>query len=213
MPIAFDATANDLESGTTATFSHPCTGSDRLLFVTAVVGSGNTVSGVTYNGVAMTNVPTNSPVSNPSGAVLYLFYLINPATGANNVVVTAAVSDTIRAVSASYTGVKQSGQPDASGNGTASGAASITDSITTVADDCWVIAATSNTVDVATNGTGYVNRGNSAGVGIGDSGAAVAPGSNSQTVNTSGSANWAIIQASIAPVPTATVNNGYFHFM
>lgn len=209
--IAFDAVANDLESSATPTWSHTTSGSNRILHAGVRVSAGISVTGVTYNGVAMTNVPTNSPVTTPGGELLYVFYLINPTTGTHDIIATLSGSDTVRSVSISHTGVKQSGQPNASGNGTASGESSITDSITATVSNCWVVAFTSNTVDVAADGINYVHRDDSAGVGVGDTNASVS-GLVSQTVNTSGSADWGIIQVAIAPVPEST-GSAILHFI
>lgn len=58
MAIAFDATTtSSLGSAVTSiTFSHTCTGSNRILFVCTANNGGANVTGVTYNGVAMTNI-------------------------------------------------------------------------------------------------------------------------------------------------------------
>lgn len=87
----FDA-ASAGTSGTAVaslTYAHTCSGSNRLLFV--VVGYGDTpanayeVTGITYNAVAMTRswVKHGTAWVHNEG-----WYLINPATGANNVIVT-----------------------------------------------------------------------------------------------------------------------------
>lgn len=101
MAVTFDAAANGQTAfGTTLTYSHTVSGTDRALFVAVVVGGGVAISGVTYNGVAMTAVETGS-------TTYRLFALAAPATGANDVVVTAASAEVIVAVSASYNGVDQ----------------------------------------------------------------------------------------------------------
>ena len=99
MAIAFDAAS----SGTTAfdvtiTFSHTCTGSDRALFV--MVATPSTVSGVTYNGDALTAI-------SGGGTQVALYGLLAPDTGENNIVVTVAGDEVIVAAAASYTGVDQ----------------------------------------------------------------------------------------------------------
>ena len=97
MAIAFDAAART-DAGanqTTATVSHTCTGSDRILFVQAISNDdGDTVTGVTYNGVAMTKIGSSVgvPPAGSSSNFLSMWYLIAPATGANNVVVTRSTS-------------------------------------------------------------------------------------------------------------------------
>jgi hypothetical protein len=72
--------------GTTLTFSHTSSGSERALLVWVAVqenGTDNVVSGVTYNGVAMTELHQGES-DTLRGA---LFGLVAPASGANNVVV------------------------------------------------------------------------------------------------------------------------------
>ena len=44
----------------------------------------------------------------------YLYYIVNPTIGANNVVVTTSVSTTLYSDATSYTGAKQIAQPNAS---------------------------------------------------------------------------------------------------
>jgi hypothetical protein len=99
---AFDASSTAQSAfGSSLTFSHTCSGSDRVLFVAVAVGNGVAITNVTYNGVEMTAVET--------GAVdRRLYSLVAPATGANNVVVTLPSPTEILAVASSYTGVNQS---------------------------------------------------------------------------------------------------------
>lgn len=76
-------------AGGTMTWSHTCNGSNRLLVVGVAVrsdGATPTNSGVTYNAVAMTAVP--SAVVSDADEIVKMWYLINPASGANNIVVT-----------------------------------------------------------------------------------------------------------------------------
>jgi hypothetical protein len=102
MPVTFDAAASD-SAGFSAslTFSHTCGGTDRVLFVAVVCGNNRTISGVTYDGVSMSAVESGSDF-------MRLFALVNPASGANDVVVTTSQEDPILAVSTSYSGVDQS---------------------------------------------------------------------------------------------------------
>jgi len=92
---AFDAVTSATGSGAGPfTWSHTCSGSDRVLFVkVSYYDSADSVTGVTYNGVTM-SVVTGSLVSNGQYSVVW-YYLINPATGSNTVSVsfTGAVFD------------------------------------------------------------------------------------------------------------------------
>jgi len=57
MAIAHDYAASSMvESGTTLTFPHACSGDNRLLLVWACANGtiGNDIVGATYNGIAMT---------------------------------------------------------------------------------------------------------------------------------------------------------------
>lgn len=90
------------------TWSHTCSGSDRLL----VVGinhfqNTSTISGVTYNGVSMTQLATFSP-QDRGGSRFSFFYLVGPATGTNTVSVSfSSAPSQFGAVGASYTGIDQ----------------------------------------------------------------------------------------------------------
>lgn len=71
----------------------------------------STISGVTYNGVAMTAV-TNSPRAwNTTASAVYLFSLVNPATGANTVSVSGTfggANPDILAAAISFSGASTS---------------------------------------------------------------------------------------------------------
>ena len=58
MALAIDATSNSNSSSSPLTWSHTCAGAERLLVVSVALnpGSSGSVSGVTYNGAALTPV-------------------------------------------------------------------------------------------------------------------------------------------------------------
>jgi hypothetical protein len=154
MAIAFDATsAGGTATAASLTFAHTCTGSNRILFVTVNHTLSNAISGITYNGVALTKI--GSEVNSGFNTHLSLWYLLNPATGANNIVVTPNTNSEISAASASYTGALQSGQPDANSAGTPATTTSYSQSVTTVLDNCWAvlggIAASSSALTAGAN--------------------------------------------------------------
>lgn len=130
MAIAYATKTQQKVAGgnATNTFSHTISGSDTILFVAVSNENGGAMTGVTYNGVAMTEIGTGQ-------GTLHLYYLINPTAGANNVVATrATTTNDFHAWALSYTGAKQSAQPDAH-----SKASSLTGTVTTVADNSWGI--------------------------------------------------------------------------
>src|SRR5216684_143991 len=80
MAIAIDTTSHSNQnSGASLTWAHTVTaGSNMILDVGVKILNSETCSGVTYNGVSLTQVS-----SKVQGAVtLYLFSLVAPATGA-----------------------------------------------------------------------------------------------------------------------------------
>lgn len=215
MAIALDTTtAYGSSSGTTRTFSHTCTGSNLILFVTANVHTATaTVTGVTYNGVAMTSVGSQANTS----ATTTLWYLLSPATGANNVVITANNSDTIESASASYTGVKQSGQPDASSVGGPTTTTNYTQSVTSVADNCVAIfAGISNNGGAVTAGTNttLIEYNNTAYGGLFmRSTAAKTPAGTFTLAASSVSSAYSGVMASISPFVASSVNSNFLMFM
>jgi hypothetical protein len=107
MAIAFDAVTTDTYVGQTSrTIAHICTGVNRFLIVTiAVYTNAGGVTGVTYNGVAMTLTGTATAVG---GAVVYQYVLVDPASGSNNVIVSLSGPNWYYSFSVvSYTGVDQ----------------------------------------------------------------------------------------------------------
>lgn len=208
MAISFDAaTVATSVVSTTLTYAHTCTGSDRIIFV-AVQGiiSTDTITGVTYNGVALTLV---NKIQLPSWRFIYLWYLIAPATGANNVVVTSSSSGNIDSCCSSYTGVGQSGQPDNNATNNASAVTTITTTLTTIADNCWSVLAEANDVGGSTAGSGTTLRGSSTnGIAIFDSNAAKTPaGSVSLIANIGGSGKMGTVMASFSPPSVANTTN------
>lgn len=115
------------------------TGANRILVVgTWSTTTSNDVSGITYAGVAMTQVGTG--IANSTDGYITMWYLLNPTSGANNIVVSLSDSAAhFNSFGASYSGAKQSGQPDASSTFQGS-VSSWSQSVTTVANDCEVIA-------------------------------------------------------------------------
>lgn len=109
MAVAFDAASSgQATSATSLTIAHTCTGSNLLLTAGGHVSAGSppTISGVTYNSVAMTAM---------SGPTLYATFgrysswrLVAPATGANNIVMSlGGTGDELVLGGISFTGVDQ----------------------------------------------------------------------------------------------------------
>jgi hypothetical protein len=198
---------------TSLTWPHTCTGSNLILWVGVFGDSASgTITGVTYNGVSMTQAPTVSPIQVPSDRFIYLFYLIAPATGTHDIVVTAGTGTYIAGVAASYTGAKQTGVPDASTNN--SGfvlTGDFTCTLTTVANNSWTVFIAKNDANGPTASTGSTQRQMANGTGIYDSNGPLSVGSHSMSVQDASSAasNFAGIMVSVAPSdppPTLAIN-------
>lgn len=201
MPIALDTSTDGgvTNTTTTHTFSHTCSGADRILWVGAFGDENDNVSGITYNGVAMSRVGT--ALESVSARRVYLYVLVGPATGANNVVITTSVTvDALAGHAVSHTGATQSGQPDSSNTNTATAATSVTGSTTVVASNCWLVCVTRNELGAASAGTGTTQRVSSAnGLGMFDSNATVGTGSQSLQATFGSATEWGIVIASFSP--------------
>lgn len=203
MAIAFDSFSSSQITGTSHTsntFSHTVTGSDTILFV--IIGTynstgGGKISGVTYNGTSMTRYGGEQPQQTNQQVSVY--YLLNPSTGANNIVASFASQTYSWISAASYTGVSQTGFPDNQVDDTGMGT-SISSTLTPVASDTWlVMLVMSNRAKSA--GTGATLRGVSSsgqGTAIADSNGTVS-GATTIALTQSPFDSWSYRTFSLAP--------------
>lgn len=205
MAITFDTATNGGNANANSlTFAHTCTGSN-LFLVVSVFDSNDTVSGVTYAGVSMTKAWTSTGLGES------FWYLIGPASGANNVVVTkSAGTASLGAVAASYAGCNQTAI-DSKGSNTANQTTSPqTVNTTVVASNCWTIGyssynnglgGTATTVDKTRRITqDWTGSGNAVGVLIADSNATVGTGAQGITYTRTGTVqNYQSNTLSISP--------------
>ncbi len=194
MAIAFDNYAEPVSqsAATSQTFAYNTgTGANRILFVctTINVNASEAITGITYNGVAMTQVGKIG--TNRGNASLtawnYVYVLVNPASGSNNVVVSTSATRNFLTSCATYTGAAQTGQPDAHGTDTRyTSGTQMSQAVTTILDNCWTFLYYSQ-VNTATAGTGTTIRSNSGDIeGVADSNGVIHPaGSTSLIINTS----------------------------
>ena len=198
MSIAPDAVSGSfVNPGTSHTQAHTCSGANRALWVN-VVGADVTdlITGATYAGVPMTLVSKGRG----NGRWNYLFLLLAPATGTNNIVVTASASSYIEINGSSYTGVAQTGQPEAFAQNMASGSAtSRSQSVTTLTDNSWVVGSVMGQSGSITAGAATTLRNTSLVGALVDSGGPVTPaGARALAVN-AGSNELTLIVAAMAP--------------
>ena len=206
--ITYDNSADGgNNSGSTTSLTYPYTvgsGSNRLLVVNLIGDtSADDISSVTYAGTSMTLI---GKVQAPSNDWQYLYCLLNPSSGSNNVVVTAGSAHYLISQAASWYNVKQPAQPDAVTTNTAAATStSITTSLTTVAPGALVVqglwsyghlaagaGATPILTDTAFDGAGiFVSSGSPV----------TPPGPVTMTTISDGAASTGVIMASFAPAP------------
>lgn len=146
MAIAFDAKSKKGFDASSTTLSHTCTGSNRLLVVAFTIDGSDTISGTpTYAGVNMTQLVTVAP----GNFRIYLYYLIAPATGANNISVTLSGSVDAGIMATSYTGVAQTSPVDGTAAGANDNASPFGRAITTAVANSVVVFASADDDDTA----------------------------------------------------------------
>lgn len=209
--IAFDAKSEANTTGTSSTWSHTCTGSNRILFVGVGTDfSGDVVTGVTYNGVAMTQV-NKQATTGANNYYAYVYMLVNPDSGAHDIVVSASGSYNLRTAAASYTGALQTGQPDATNKAT-SNTTEQSVSVTVVAANSWIFAIGQAKAAIPAAGTGITSRTSSLNIRIGDSNAGLSAGANSISFTRSPADDIGVIAVSFSPAPE-TANRNYAVFL
>lgn len=206
--ITYDNSADGGNNGgstSSLTYSYTVGAGPNRLLVVNLIGdtAADDISSVTYAGAAMTLI---AKVQAPSNDWQYLYYLLNPPSGTNNIVVTAASSHYLISEAASWYNVKQTAQPDAFTTNTAGvGATSFTTSLTTVASGALIVqglwsyghlaagaGATPIITDAAFDAGGI----------FASSGSPVSPAGNiTMTTISDGAASSGVVMASFAPAP------------
>lgn len=115
MAVTLDATSSAAVDAASITTSHTCSGSNRLLVVIITIDGTETVSGTpTYAGVNMTQLLNIAP----GNFRVYMYYLVAPSTGANNISISFSGGQDAGMMAVSYNGVDQGTPPT---DGTAAG--------------------------------------------------------------------------------------------
>lgn len=195
-----DAGTNFENASGPGTLAHTNTGSNRLLLV-GVGASTDVVTGVTYAGSTMSKLVD---MQQGDQGHSYIYGLIAPNTGANDIVVSWTGLTYARIGGVSYTGVQQSGLPDATvTRDITTGTTQITGTVTTVADPTWAMAVTRDggaAMSAGANQTLRVNL-SAQGVFIGDTNGSISPAQAfAMTTNQTGTSTMSIILASFADV-------------
>lgn len=202
--IAVDAGTgrNFTAASSTLTYSHTNTGSNLILWNSVVTSTSDDISGVTYAG---TQSPTQlGKIQDPSSRWNYLYYLPAPTTGSNTMgISTTDTPDFIFSFSASFTGCKQTGIPDASATQTVTNvipATGINQNITVVASNCWAVFCGNNDATNCVANSGVLVGTNNAQC-LGHSNATIPTGvQNFGFTWTIANSSAALIVASFAPI-------------
>lgn len=207
--IAYDnGTYAQATTGTSLTFSHTTAGSDRLLLVMGHDKQGTTVvTGITYNSVAMTKAVTKANAAGENDRSITLWYLIAPASGANNVVVTASESVSLRFHALSFINVHQTVFTDGTDTSPDSTGTISTDITTTIDNDWMVMFAKDDSGSVtysSTTGDGMLLTLDAGGHAIAVTGAPITPaGANTMTLSQSSAQNAGAVAFAFAPTSAA----------
>ena len=212
--ITFDAATNSGYQAASSSYSwsHTCSGVNRYLVVgVSMLSLAQTVSGITYNSVALTLIGTKSSIS--GAARIELWGLIAPTLGSNTIAVTltGAISSAANAVS--LCGVHQTPPTEAfnSAQATNVGAADATVAVTTVADHDWCVDVVCTDDTAITVGAGQVSRGNVTGAGGSGAMSTEADKTPAGSVTMSWAdvgalATWAIGSVAIRPIAASTIS-------
>lgn len=216
--IVFDAASNSGYQAAQSTYSwsHTCTGSNRFLAVdVALLSAGQTVTGITYNGVALSLIGAKTTVT--SFGRVECWGLANPSSGSNTIAVTFSGSIASSSEAVSYTGVHQTSPTEAfnSDQATNVGAADAQVAITSVANQCWIHAALATSDgDVTAGQTGRNEVNGAGGSGADEDFGPQSPGAKTMNYADVGAlATWAIAGYAIRPVGSANLGNTHSFFL
>lgn len=207
MAISFDANSGSTDAGgiSSLTTSHTCSAAaNRALFVYIETenAAGEKITGVTYGGIAMTQL-IKQDFQATDGSWHYIYGLLGPASGANNVVVSVSSSSIIRSRASSFVGVNSTQVlPDSSNSAVSASSSNLTTSLTTVANGSWIFAGGYIGAGVNSAGTNLTIRatGNDAKYNSYSSSAAISPaGSTTIGVTSTVAGHATIIGVSFAP--------------
>lgn len=165
----FDAWNDFIDSSVTSSTNSFTVGnnSNRILIVAIATNAAQNVTGVTYAGDSLTNLLAST---NDDSVYRYsIYYKLNPTTGANNLVITANASTTIRAQVSSYYNVAQQA-PEASGSASAANLGTATVNLTNITNRAMMYFMISSRGNGSPSGTAYQNNIDTSWFYTGDSG-------------------------------------------
>ncbi len=186
-PVSFAASTN---------WSHTCTGSNLLLFVSAAFNSGPTSVTVTYGAQSLSQIATVKANGQSFNGNLFLFGLIAPLTGAHTITVTPNATTDMVCGGVSFAGCDQTtGWTNlTTATGSSSGTGTVTGTVPSVATGDWSLGVSAAANDLVSNaGTSLWNCHENNGQTVGNGAAAYSSSSGSNAINWSQSVSgtWA----------------------
>lgn len=203
MTIAFNSVlgASAVATGVTShTFAFTNVGGDIAFVGDLTDAQADTITGITYNGIAMTRVNTTT-YPDTGFARSYLYYLLAPATGANNVVISFSSSRNSVSYAWSYSGAKQEA-PEA--NNTANGNSTTPSvSFTSVTNQAWATAWEANDSGAFTPDSGVTKRAedDTRSVAVIDRGPISPAGASTLSGTIPSAFRWVVLAAVFSPAP------------
>lgn len=213
--IAFDAASTHFDTGTTGNTSHTTAASSNMIMFAGILGQkgdgAEHLTSVTYNGSSMTKIAS---CQNNVAINISLWYLVAPSSGTYNVVSNFNTSmDAIYTNVVTYSGASQTGVPDAQTTNGPTVTSSLTTSLTTIADNSWIVGYSRNEAGGFTAGANTTLRNASNDNNLSDTNGAQTPaGSHSITMNPPSSTTVCTVAASFAPAAAAIVYPGQVVF-
>src|SRR3990167_3702009 len=207
MPIAFVSYTAQSTSGPGTTITNSLdAGSDaNRVLICGVTGhtTSDEMTAATYNGVSMTKIGV---VKNPGDGAryIYLWMLVNPASGTNDLVYTNNSSVFCFSGATVLSGVSAEDTTASAKTKTATSGSTYNHSITTVADNCWLVGFTSNNGNNISAGANTTLREASASAVRSDTNAAQTPAGAYDLNWSATSAEWASVVTAVAPVVVTT---------
>lgn len=215
--IAFDNAAGgncatSVTTCSTSAFTVSSAANTGLAVCVMTGSSTDDVTGVTFNGVSATRVAALAG-DNVTVGYTYLYWLIAPTSGSHVATATTSAGEHILITASSYTGVAQTGIPEASATHQSASGTTLTGTVTTITANDWVVSCGGDFNLGTTAGTNTTFRANDGYTGtgltfIGDNNAAIAsPTAYSMTYTLATSAKANIIVGAIQP-PTSAIAPG-----
>ena len=149
LDITHDTTSSTESSGSVSSLTHSMTvadNSNRVLIacVSSYGGSAPTITGVTWNGDAMTAVPNSESYQSGSNNRTQIYYIIAPDTGSHSIVASFSGSATCGIGGMSFYNVDQTTPVGAGNTSSATSTATSSLALTPTVTGSWIIAMISS---------------------------------------------------------------------